>query len=229
MNVLNKIAQAKEILDNNRVRLYYCNGLGQIYFDWFREDLESQDKLLMLSGRNGVDYMIFANLYDPYFDDDKLDGLCESGLIDLYQDFVYYDYEGLSIEEMKEELKDSYTVKDYYTKMHEEMSWRDLDCDYILHGYSQGDAVKVINYFKDNDDAYTPEGDDLQRLLYDTPIDGEILFNGEELDFRVYLTNDYEYNKQDFIDNFRKIYKGDHKDELLEFLKVELPTQLEYK
>lgn len=229
MNVIEKIAQAKEILDNNKVNLYYCSSLSQIYFNDFIGDLEAQDKLLMLSGRNGVDYMIFANLYDLYFDDEKVEGLCESGLIDLYQDFVCYDYEGLSIEELKEELKGSITISEYYSKMYDNLHWRDLECDYILSGYGQGDAVKVLNLLGDDDDAYIPQKDSLHNLLFDNVVDGEILFDGAEMYFREYMTNDYEYDKDDFLGNFKKLYKGDDKEELLQFLKIELPAQLEYK
>lgn len=229
MNVLDKIAQAKEVLENNRVNLYYSNDLSQIYFNDFKWDLESQDKLLMLRGRNGVDYMIFANLYDLYFDDEKLEGLCESGVIDLYQDYVCYDYEGLSIDELKEELKQSITISENYSKMYDSVHWHDLEYDYILHGYSQGDAVKVLNLLGDDDDTYIPKKDELHNLLFDAAVDGEIIFDGAELMFGEYLKNSYEYDKEDFLDNFKNLYNGDHKEELLEFLKVELPAQLEYK
>lgn len=228
MKVLEKIAQAREVLEQNKVNLHYSSSLSQLYFDWFKEDLESQDKLLMLNGRDGVDYIIFANLYDPYFDDEKLAGLSESELIDLYQDFVCYDYEGLSIEELKEELKQSITISEYYTKMHEELTWRDLECDYVLYGYSQGDAVKVLNLLCD-DDTYIPKKDELHNLLFDAAVDGEIIFDGDELDFMEYMTNVYDYNKDDFLDNFRKLYSGDDKEEIIEFLKMELPAQLDYK
>ena len=92
--------------------------------------------------------------------------------------------------------------EDYYSRHFESVNWRNLDSDFSIVGYSQGDNIKV-KMLGNASDYYNEDG--LSHLFYDAPINGRIdVYNGElidELYADEYLDNYYNWDKVQFINN----------------------------
>lgn len=214
------------LTENNSVNIYYDTNLGQIYYEDWKLDLG--DNLLLLGhGRNGPNYAVIGKLEKPYYTRSKLSSMKKLDLIDLA---YYYDIPHINEDWTKSEIvNEIYSVVDnayYYSIHHNETRWYDLESDFTITGYSQGDAIKV-NIIDDEYKWNTKEY--LENIFFDTPINGTIVFKGKEYYPDEYLESQYSFwDKTEFIDSFIAQYSGDDKVEFKEFLEYFLPEQLEY-
>lgn len=105
----------------------------------------------------------------------------------------------------------------------------DLDSDFTITGYSQGDAIAVKLV---GDVSISKEF--LSNLFYDVPVSGklEIVANNKLLDelyLEEFLDNGYHWDKVQVINNISNAYlKKDYHALLVEYLVENLPEELEY-
>lgn len=215
--ITNKLNDVKNVLIENNVKLYsfdfrvsYDCDLSSFYFDDFKSEIENHSLWL---GDRQTDYLvIFENekvMIKPYFTKTHLRNLPKSELYDLavYYELIY-DNGNVDIFTKSELIESLYCIRveDYYKKHYKESYYHELDYDFCVSGYSQGEAVKVklvgnvekyINY------------DFLTNIFYDTPLQGEVIIslNGEEIE-------EINFNE---IDGF-KMYTYYDKDELLKLI-----------
>ena len=229
--LINKIQQAQNTLQDNRVRLYYSNDLAYLFW----QDLEDSLHRLMkvCSGRNGVEFIVFGDMDKPYYTRSMLNKLRRSALQKIY-DVHCCDSYGLTKREMIEDLV-IITTEDYFDKVHDISSWHDLPYDYTLYGYCQGNAVKVYiheNMTKDRQ-SMIPAKDDLHHLLFDSPISGLITVNGIDLYEDLILDDYYSYDKQKALAKAHQVNEdhlpeGVTKEDLITVLEAFLPDELSY-
>lgn len=103
-------------------------------------------------------------------------------------------------------------------------------------GYSQGDyseiiiPEKVVNEFSDQT-LETIGGflqSEIDHLLWDAPIYCRLDIDGEEFYFDEYLTDSYDYDKDQMLAIFKDHYAGENKTLIMEWLSDNLPSELEY-
>lgn len=165
---------------------------------------------------------------ERYFNIDELEKLDNSELIELLDDLENYYYDSDDKDDLINCLL-QYTNEDYYNKHHETARWYDLDSDFTITGYSQGDAiaVKIIGNVPVNREY-------LSQLFYDVPVYGrvEIMANGDLLDeiyLDEYLNDEYYWDKVQVINNISNAYLNeDYHVLLVEYLTENLPEELEY-
>lgn len=194
------------------------------YQDW-KENLD--DNLLSLCDRwRSCDYMIIGNLDKPYFTKTALTRMKKDDLLDLAEYYGYpHIYEDWLKSEIVTELQSIVTTRHHYKTHYEETSWHDLDCSFTVTGYSQGDVVKVLilgDEFKWNTEKC------LQNLFYDVPVSGTLSFLDKEYYIDEFMSDEYDYDIDDIINNFKKHYTGWYKERIIKFLQDNLPTRLDY-
>lgn len=192
----------------------YDTGLAQLYFDDLQQELK--DRSLWL-GSHSTDYLVIFESESvknqPYFKKSKLARMRKSCLEELHGDFAC---SGDIINECRH--MDNPTKQDYiddllslsneafYKNHFENQNWRDLDSDFIIRGYSQGDAVQVKLVGKV--DAYLTS-DYLTNIFFDVPLTGSITIEqDDEVIAEFYLTelaNFDEYAQFDKDDLLAKI------------------------
>ena len=209
--------------------LHYSSDLGEMYF----EDFKADNSVLMLSGRNGVDYIVIGALGQPYF---KISHLNKRTKSDIWLEFewlaVKYDYnaENYTKKELIELLM-QVDNEDYYKALYNNQSWRELsEYDFIESGYSQGDSCKVL--VLDKKEYHYIDNEYISNILYNQPMSGTIeLYYDDNLIVELYIDEYIDsysyYDKQDLIDNIKKQYTGLYKDALFNLLDT-LPDQINY-
>lgn len=200
------------------IKPYYDIDLANIYFEDWKTDLEYNNQLLMFSSRNGTDYIVLAeNLSEPYYRKSELNKMRKSDLIDLCHNLDVYVSTDFTKKDIIDEIMCVVDIEYYYTKHYENSSWHDLEYDFSVIGYCQGDCFKV-NILSDNLKWNTKEY--LTNLFYDTPINhGKISFLDREIYLDEYCESLYEWNLDGLVNNFEKSYKGWYKDRIIEIIK----------
>lgn len=209
------------------VNVSYNLDLAQVYLDDF------------LNGCTGESVQYIGNNYlviyedetlknERYFELSDLEKMDSSELVDMLDDLENYYYDS----EDKDDLINcllQYTNEDYYNKHHETARWYDLESEFTISGYSQGDAIAVKTVGNVSVDK-----EYLSRLFYDVPVAGyiEIYANGDLLDelyLDEYLEDSYRWDKVQVINNISNAYLDkDYHALLVEYLVENLPEELEY-
>lgn len=221
-NKLNRLTR------NNNVSICYDTYLGRLHYNEWRQDLENNDAVYFgENNRSGVDYIVIGDMSKPHFNKSQLTRKVKQDLIELHE---YYNGQYIDPEDWTKQdlIQDLLTVDKglHYKAHYDETRWHDLDCDFTVTGYSQGDAVKV-RILSDEYKWNTKEH--LSNLFYDTPIGGSITYKGTEYYIDEYLDNQYVYwDKIEFINKFMSYYYADDKEEFIEFLGHFLPATLDY-
>ena len=134
----------------------------------------------------------------------------------------------------------------YYERLADNKGYSSDDYDFIINGYSQGDSVKVKRVGK----AYHSQ-DYLTNLFYDTlcycRLDiysvgaSQFAHNAiskhlEEIDLAEFLSNSYEWSKEEVINGFKnssysfddydRTFGVNMKAEIVEYLEQNLPDEL---
>lgn len=207
-----------------------------VRYDLYLSQLYADDFLKGYSGY-GVQFInceylvIYENEVlknERYYNIDELEKMDNSKLIELLDNLENYYYDT----DDKDDLIDcllQYTNEDYYEKHHQTSRWHDLDSDYTITGYSQGDAiaVKMVGDVKISKEY-------LSNLFFDVPVCGslEIYASGGMLDeiyLAEYLEDGYCWDKVQVINNISNAYlKMDYHALLIEYLIDNLPEELEY-
>lgn len=184
-------------------RISYDCDLANLYFSDFK-DGHMNDNINLFFGSRETDYLvIFENekvLNESYYKKSKLARMNKDELYGLnyYHELVWRN-ENL----LKSELIDnilSVNNEEYYKNHYEKEYYQDLDFDFIIKGYNQGDycKVKIVgNVEKWINEEY------LTNIFYDTPISGtiEVFKDGSLIDdFNLYDLpnfNEYDYYDKD--------------------------------
>ncbi len=149
-------------------------------------------------------------------------------LIELLDNLENYYYD----EGDKDCLIDSllqYTNEDYYEKHYQSSRWYDLESDFTISGYSQGDAIAIKLV---GDVSITEEY--LSNLFFDVPVYGSIeVYDKRELLAEIYLheylEDSYNWDKVQVINNISNAYLGEEYHALLiRVFNREFTEDLEY-
>ena len=226
----NQIVNAVSFSNN----IYYDNYLSQMYYEDFKLEITGQS--FIGEGRNGIDYLVIFDSIKTanaaYYKKSSLVKLKKAMLLDMLE---LYDYSLASESMLKSDIIEELleiTNLDYYQWFYNENNWCDLDCNFIVRGYSQGDAVKVL--LVGNVEPYINDSM-LTNLFYDSPISGEIniVLNNDNIDIALYELNDF--NEYDYYEKDKLIAMIDkhtidevYHDELIKYLNDNLNDSLEY-
>ena len=214
---------------------YDCN-LANLYFNVFKEG-HMNDNINLFFGSRETDYLvIFENekvLNESYYKKYKLARMNKDELFGLN---YYHDLLWRNREYLKSELIDnllSVNNEEYYRNSYEKEDYRNLECDFIVEGYNQGDYCKVK--LVGNVEKWINK-DYLTNIFYNTPLKGniEVFKNGSLIDdFQLYdLANFDEYDSydKDKLIAMAADYcsNEDYKDLLIAYLDKNLNTDIDY-
>lgn len=205
------ITQAATILASNNIELItfehnisYDKGLSSIYYNDFINGYNKDT--VQTFGDRQTDYIVIygdnVKMTDNYFDINYLESLSNDELIELLDGLQFYNYDEEDREDLIYQLQ-QFDNEDYYSRHFESVNWHNLEYDFNIVGYSQGDNIKVK--MLGNASEYYDE-DSLTNLFYDSPISGSVnvYSNGElinELFADEFLENYYNWDKVQFINN----------------------------
>lgn len=194
--------------------LHYDNFLSSMWYDEFKENASGTSANIMLgSGRNGVDYVVLfdneAQKDEPYYKKSRLQKMRKDGLIDLWEyhneTCIQYGYNTTYTKaEIIADLM-TVTLEQYYRKHYEDVErWYDLETDFVVRGYSQGDAVAV----KDLSKSKFWDSEILTNIFYDTPLSGSVcVYDNGEFITDIYL--------DEFIEDVYGAWQPEHKEALI--------------
>ena len=219
-----------------KVNVCYDTDLANLYFNDFKEG-HMNDNVNLFFGSRETDYLvIFENetvANQSYYKKSKLSRMDKD---ELYGLNYYHDLVLRTKTLLKSELIDnllSVNNEEYYKNHYEKEYYQDLDFDFAIRGYSQGDYVKVKlvgNVEKWINKEY------ITHICYDTPISGniEVFKNGSLID-DFYLNDlanfdEYAYYEKDKLIAMISDYcsNKDYKDLLITYLNENLNNELEY-
>ena len=251
--VINK-AQAKEMLTNvlneQGIKCYtfdlyakYSNDLSSIYYSDFMTEWENK----IIKHDHYIVFFASENIKNaPYYKISHLRKMSKQALFDLCEQYeilnynhTCHDYEYNKKDDLINEIMRYVDNEKYYEHHYNETRYNDLDYDFRVVGYCQGDAIKIklVGSEKEfKDQSYMPTSDYLTNIFYDSPINGciAVLCNDEIItDFNfneVDNFNEYDHwNKLDFIEKVKSdkwINEKEYFNLLIEYLENELPTSL---
>ena len=239
---LSDIQKVATVLENNDISLYdfkvsisYDTDLSNLYFNDFKEG-HMNDNINLFFGSRKTDYLvIFENekvLNESYYKKSKLD---RTNKDELYGLNYYHDLIWRNKTLLKSELIDnllSVNNEEYYKNHYEKEHYQDLEYNFIVKGYNQGDycKVKIVG----NVEKWINK-DYLTNIFYNTPISGniEVFKNGSLIDdFHLYDLanfNEYDYYDKDKLIAMITDYcsNKDYKDLLIAYLDKNLNTDID--
>lgn len=209
------------------VNVSYDLDLAQIYLNDFLNGYTG-DSVQNINNDYLIIYEDKALRDESYFKLEELEKMNTDELIELLDNLENYYYDSDDKDDLINCLM-QYTNEDYYNKHHKTARWYDLDSDYTISGYSQGDAIAVKTVGNMSVDR-----EYLSQLFYDVPVSGsiEITANGKLLDelyLDEYLEDSYSWDKVQVINNISNAYLDkDYYVLLVEYLTENLPEELKY-
>lgn len=250
--ITTNINEVKSVLTANNIELvdfdhrvnYDCY-LSQAWFDDFKNEYSNQS---LWFGGHQTDYIVFFASEEiknaSFYKKSHLVKMTKQALYDLCEQYEVlnyhhseYHYEDNTKEMLINELMKYVDNEKYYTHHFNESSYHELDYDFSITGYSQGDKVLIKKVGTDkqfNEDGFSCVSSEyLTNLFYDTPLIANITVNvnGEEVEQLDFYYGDYVYYEKDNIINMIKSEYHDHKyfEQLLEYAEDNLPNNAEYK
>ena len=240
---LSDIKKVAPVLDTNDISLYdfkvnvcYDTDLANLYFNYFKESCMN-DNINLFFGSRETDYLvIFENgkvLNESHYKKSQLVRMNKDELCGLnYYHELVWGTKTLLKSELIENLL-SVNNEEYYKNHYEKEYYQDLDYDFAIRGYSQGDycKVKIVgNVEKCINKEY------LTHLCYDTPISGfiEVFKNGSLIDdFQLYDLKDFDeydsFDKDKLIAMISDYCSDkDYKDLLIAYLNENLKYTIDY-
>ena len=244
---ISDIQKVATVLDANNISLYdfkvnisYDLDLASLYYNDFKEG-HMNDNVNLFFGSRQTDYLvIFENetvAKSSYYKKSQLARMTKDVLYELLEknnhDIIYT----CNIDDMtKSGMTDCLLEIDnqeYYSKHYENESFQNLDYDFAINGYSQGDycKVKIVG----NVEKWINK-DYLTNIFYDTPLAGsiEVIRNGRFLHvFSLYDLANFDeytsYSKSDIINMIAEYCKNDDYCNLLvEYLNDNLSDDFDY-
>ena len=221
---------------NFNVNVSYDTDLASLYYNDFKNGYMN-DNVNLFFGSRQTDYLvIFENekvLNESYYKKSKLARMNKD---ELYGLNYFHDLIWRTSDRLKSELIDnllSVNNEEYYKNHYEKDHYQDLDYDFAISGYSQGDYFKVKlvgNVEKWINKEY------LTNIFYNTPISGsvEVFENGALVDeFSLYDLKGFDeyayYDKDKLISMVAEYCKGEeYAQDLLSYLNENLNESIEY-
>ena len=217
-------------------RISYDCDLANLYFSDFQKG-HMNDNINLFFGDRQTDYLvIFENekvLNESYYKKYKLARMSKD---ELYGLNYFHDLIWRTADLLKSELIDnllSVNNEEYYKNHYEKEYYQDLDFDFAISGYNQGDycKVKIVG----NVEKWINK-DYLTNIFYDTPISGtiEVFKDGVLIDeFSLYDINNFDeyayYDKDKLIAIIGEHCKDkDYAQDLLSYLNENLDENIEY-
>ena len=214
---------------------YDCNLASDYFYDF--KNGHMNDNINLFFGSRQTDYLvIFENekvLNESYYKKSKLARMNKD---ELYGLNYFHDLIWRTADLLKSELIDnllSVNNEEYYKNHYEKEYYQDLDFDFAISGYNQGDycKVKIVG----NVEKWINK-DYLTNIFYDTPISGtiEVFKDGVLIDeFSLYDINnfdEYAYYDKDKLINMIADYcsNKDYKDLLVTYLNDNLNDIIDY-
>ncbi len=231
------------VLEANNISLYdfkvnvcYDTDLANLYFNDFK-DGHMNNNVNLFFGSRQTDYLvIFENekvLNESHYKKSKLALMNKEELYGLnyYHDLVWRNKTFLKSELIENLL--SVNNEEYYKNHYEKEYYQDLDFDFAIRGYGQGDFVKVK--LVGNVENWINK-EYLTNIFYDTPMSGfiKVFKNGSLIDdFQLYDLanfNEYAYYDKDKLINMIADYCKDeyYKDLLIAYLNENLKSTIDY-
>jgi len=232
---ISDLQKVATILDANNISSYdfkvnvsYDADLANLYFNDFK-DGSMNDNVNLFLGSCQTDYLvIFENekvLNESYYKKSKLARMNKD---ELYGLNYFHELVWRTADCLKSELIDnllSVNNEEYYKNHYEKEYYQDLDYDFSISGYSQGDYCKVKlvgNVEKWINKEY------LTNVFYNTPISGtiEVFKDGVLIDeFSLYDLKGFDeyayYDKDKLISMVAEYCKGEnYKDLLIAYLRL---------
>jgi hypothetical protein len=249
--IATNINEVKSVLTANNIELvsfdhnviYDCY-LSQCWFDDFKNEYSNQS---LWFGDRQTDYIVFFASEEiknaPFYKKSNLVKMNKQALYDLCEQYEVlnycyseYRYEDNTKEMLIDELMKYVDNEMYYTHHFNESNYYDLDYDFSITGYSQGDKVLIKKVGTDK--QFTENGlscvssEYLTNLFYDTPLIANIAINvnGEEIEQLDFYYGDYVYYEKDNIINMIKSEYHNHKyfEQLLEYVEDSFPNDAKY-
>ena len=244
---ISDLQKVATVLDANNISLYdfkvnvsYDTDLANLYFNDFKEG-HMNGNVNLFFGNRSTDYLvIFENekvAKSSYYKKSQLARMNKASLYELLEkhnmDITYeFNYDEMSKSIMIDNLL-LLTNEGYYTQQYENEYHQDLDYDFAISGYSQGDycKVKIVG-----DVEKWINKDCLTNVFYDTPLGGsiEVFKNGSLIDdfqlYDLFNFNEYaDYDKTKLISMIAEFCKNDEYCNLLiEYLNDNLSDNFEY-
>ena len=244
MNTLFNESQVAELLKANDAQfvsfehsaIYDCD-LSRIYFDDFKSEVENHS---LWFGDRQTDYLVIfeseALKNAPYYKVSHLNKMSKQALYDLceqYEILDYYysnsDFNTNKKQDLIDEIMRHVDNEKHYTMRFHQSRWYDLECDFVVRGYSQGDAIKVLLVGKV--ESYI-NCDFLTNVFYDTPlcvkISIDVNYNFyDEVD--LYCGEYVFYDKAECLNILKRDYsKHEYFNQLLEYAEKHLPSEAKY-
>ena len=239
---LSDLQKVATVLDANGISLYdfkvnisYDADSANLYFNDFKEG-HMNDNINLFFGSRSTDYLvIFENekvAKSSYYKKSQLARMNKTNLTNLADEMLGYGFDDSNKQTLIDGLM-SITNKDYYTNHYENECYNNLDYDFAISGYNQGDycKVKIVGSVEKwiNEEYLT-------NIFYDTPLVGsiEVFKNGKFLhDFSLYDLAHFDeyasYSKSDIINMIADFCKNDeYCNLLLEYLNDNLSDNFEY-
>ena len=217
-------------------RITYDCDLANSYFSDFQKGHMNDNINLFFGSRQTAYLVIFENekvLNESYYKKSKLARMNKD---ELYGLNYFHDLIWRTADLLKSELIDnllSVSNEEYYKNHYEKEYYQDLDFDFAISGYNQGDycKVKIVG----NVEKWINK-DYLTNIFYDTPISGtiEVFKDGVLIDeFSLYDINNFDeyayYDKDKLIDMIADYCSNkDYKDLLVTYLNDNLNDIIDY-
>ena len=214
---------------------YDC-GIANLYFSNF-QDGYMNDNVNLFFGRRQTDYLVIIEnetvANSSYYKKSKLSRMNKD---ELYSLNYYHDLLWGNENLLKSELIDnllSVNNEEYYKNHFEKEHYQNLEFNFAIRGYSQGDYIKVK--LVGNVESWINK-EYLTNIFYDTPISGfiEVFKNGvlvDDLQLH-YLKgfNEYDYYDKDKLISLVVDYCKDEEyaQDLSNYLNEELAESIEY-
>lgn len=198
---------------NLELSIYRCLSTAGVWWDDFVQDADGlSDRLIYRDNRGGVNFIVLCRdkdaLFYPLDELEKMEQERLENLWDSYDVGLYTDISEMSVSELAAEIHAYVTVEAAYNLLAEVINWQSLPYDFIATGYSQGDAVKVlihddgegesIDWYESRKNIFTRQH--IENLLYDVPIQGNLIVNGLEFYLDEMDLDPYETDKDKIID-----------------------------
>lgn len=249
--ITTNINEVKNVLTTNSIelvsfdhRVIYDCYLSRAWFDDFKNEYSNQSLWL---GDRQADYIVFfaseENKYTPYYKKSHLARMSKQALYALCEQYEVlnyhhseYHYEDNTKEMLINELMKYVDNEMYYTHHFNESNYYELDYDFDITGYSQGDKVLIKKVGTDkqfNENGLScVNSDHLTNLFYNAPLIANITVNvnGEEIEQLDFYYGDYVYYEKDNIINAIKSEYHNHKyfEQLLEYAEDNFPSNADY-
>ena len=244
---ISDLQKVATVLDANNISLYdfkvsicYDTDLSNLYYSDFKDGHMNNNVNLFFFNRS-TDYLVIIEnekvANTSYYKKSQLVRMTKTCLYELLEKNNHNIIYTCNDEDMtKSDMIDCLLEIDnqeYYTNHYDNECYNNLDYDFVISGYSQGDycKVKIVG----NVDKWI-NAEYLTHLFYDMPISGsiEVFKNGSLIaGFSLYDLANFDeyasYSKSDIISMIEDYCKNDEYCNLLiEYLNDNLSDNFEY-